>query len=1069
MKLPLLAALCAALAAFSAAALLQPAAAQTGIASTTKYNDLPVNYVKVEKLSMDDAQFSTTNSDIKMKSNWQNAGANGGATINAIVYDSAVEWGTANTTDKANAQMAKNTVPGSFSLRWKNAAVLPDGTKADVIYTFSAWKFYLGERPGNISAGAEVYVPILQGAASVSYTTYNPRRGVAKTTAAATTIKQSIKTTVKIVKSGTNTAIDSKYDSLMVKFLDLDVIDHSIAHDKSAAKRFAGAYSEGIALVSGWKSPIYRTADTTTVMETVGGNQKIRGTKAADGTISSGFIGSAAPQGYSYIWYGSYTASGSEAGDNMATGISVGPEVSVFASAGKGGSIEKPGATNYILNARTTYDYKPAKGYKVKSLTVNGSGVSFNEKGGTYTFEKLIERSSSYDHTIDVQFKGPSVKYVWDGDHPDRKVPDGGEVTPGNYGVDDTYRKGDAVYEENVKVGDRTYPRGTWIFDGWDREGTIEVWEDTLIKGRWSFRPEWNIETEVVNGKIEGAEKNIPDGENRTVTYGPEEGYQLKELTVDGEDKDTVLNPEGYTFSGIDKDHKVRAVFELIPELEIRKRPDRRHCNAGDIITYTVMVKQKIIGAQARGVVVTDSIPEGLSLIEGSISGDGITVEEESENAYKITLGSIGSDEALGLPGEVTYTYQCKAAEGIDAHDLVNTVTAGAENVPGNVTDEAAVDAHVPEVTLEKLVDKERAGPGDTLSYTVKVRQTHEGAALRNVVFVDTLPKGITVDEASIVLTRLPGDDAPDAPEEEESAAEEKAETEPEAGTVAGPEAEMKAKDAAPEAEEKAEADAEDTKAGAEEKAATETATEEEAKAEAAADAEAEPETETEVKTKAEETATDEEGPVEESSGEGMRGAGEDAAAEAESGSDPAGSKDEGSGEGALEEAPTEAADKENGQEQADKTSVETAEKDETVSAEPEVSIEDGKIVIKSGVMKTGFDVTFEALVDEGTEGELVNLASVDGYITEDQKLPEPVEDTAVTLVAIPRKAPAKEEIKRYVPKEGPKTPEKERKASSKPVRTGDESFPLFAVIMMACAFAAGTAALTVGRRKRGR
>ena len=119
-------------------------------------------------------------------------------------------------------------------------------------------------------------------------------------------MKQSVKTTVKIVEERTQTAIDSKYDSLMVKFLDLDVIDHSIAHDKTAAERFAGSYSEGIALVSGWKSPIYRTADTTTVMETVGGNQKIRGTKAADGTITSGFIGSAAPQGYSYIWYGSY-------------------------------------------------------------------------------------------------------------------------------------------------------------------------------------------------------------------------------------------------------------------------------------------------------------------------------------------------------------------------------------------------------------------------------------------------------------------------------------------------------------------------------------------------------------------------------------------------------------------------------------------------------------------------------------------------------------------------------------------------------------------------------------------
>ena len=290
MKLPLLTALCAALTALPAAALLQPAAAQTGIASTTKYNDLPVNYVKVAKLSMDKAQFSSTNSDITMTQNWQIADANGGTTTKAVIYNSAVDWGTANATSDANAKMAKNTVPGSFTLRWTNAAVLPDGTKADVLYTFSDWEFYLGERPDNVSAGTKVNVPILQGSTSVSYTTYNPRKGTSNTTGVATTIKQSIKTTVKIVKSGTQTAIDSKYDSLMTRFLDLDVIDHSIAHDKKAAERYAGSYSEGIALVSGWKSPIYRTADTTTVMETVGGNQKIRGTKAADGTITSGFI-----------------------------------------------------------------------------------------------------------------------------------------------------------------------------------------------------------------------------------------------------------------------------------------------------------------------------------------------------------------------------------------------------------------------------------------------------------------------------------------------------------------------------------------------------------------------------------------------------------------------------------------------------------------------------------------------------------------------------------------------------------------------------------------------------------
>ena len=331
----------------AAAGMSTVAQAQTGIASTTNYNDLPVNHVKVEKLAMDKAQFSSTNSDIIMTSNWQRVDSAGGATTKAIMYNGEVSWGTSNATQASNAKMAKNNVPGSFTLRWAGAATLPDGTKADVVYTFSNWEFNLGEKPDGVSASAKVNVPILTGTTSVSYVTYNPRRGVANTTGVATTIKQSIKTTVKIVKSGTDTAVDSKYSSLMVRFLDLDVVDHAIAHDKTTAERYAGTYSEGVAFVSGWKSPIYRTADTSTVMETVGDNQKIRGTKAADGKITSGFIGSTSPQGYSYIWYGSYTASGAEAGSSMATELSIGPEVSVFASAGKGGSIGKANHNAY--------------------------------------------------------------------------------------------------------------------------------------------------------------------------------------------------------------------------------------------------------------------------------------------------------------------------------------------------------------------------------------------------------------------------------------------------------------------------------------------------------------------------------------------------------------------------------------------------------------------------------------------------------------------------------------------------------------------------------------------------
>ena len=241
---------------FPAAAL--PALAQTGISSTSSYNDLPVNHVNVDVLSLSNAEFSTTNSEIQFKTNWQSADSSGGGVTNAVVYDGVPEWGTANTTSSANAKTAQTQVSGSFTLRWNKAATLPDGTKADVQYTFSNWVINLGERPDNVSASALVYVPILTGTSRVSYVTYNPRRSVANTSGVATTVRQRINTTVKILKSGTDEPIDSKYDCVMVRFLDLDVIDHGIATGSSAADRYAGTYSEGIGFVSGWKSPIYR-------------------------------------------------------------------------------------------------------------------------------------------------------------------------------------------------------------------------------------------------------------------------------------------------------------------------------------------------------------------------------------------------------------------------------------------------------------------------------------------------------------------------------------------------------------------------------------------------------------------------------------------------------------------------------------------------------------------------------------------------------------------------------------------------------------------------------------------
>ena len=177
---------------------------------------------------------------------------------------------------------------------------------------------------------------------------------------------------MKIVYRGTNTPIDAnKYPNVITKWTDLDVVDHLIATNKSDATRYAGHYSEGIGLVSGYRSPFYVTPDTLVKIDTVDGNQRIRGSGKDGGTIRSGGYFEASAQGFTWTWYGS---TGKD-GDGMGSTIHGSPEVSVLATAGAGGSITPAGGSSHPLNSPTSFTYTPNPGWAVSSLTVDGSPV----------------------------------------------------------------------------------------------------------------------------------------------------------------------------------------------------------------------------------------------------------------------------------------------------------------------------------------------------------------------------------------------------------------------------------------------------------------------------------------------------------------------------------------------------------------------------------------------------------------------------------------------------------------------------------------------------------------------
>ena len=332
-----------------------------------------------------------------------------------------------------------------------------------------------------------------------------------------------------------------------------------------------------------------------------------------------------------------------------------------------------------------------------------------------------------------------SVDYQWEGEHPNVEPPEGQTgIAPGeSHEVDNTFVKGETKVREPKDGQD-----GYYLFEGWDKDGTIEINENTTIKGTWSFHPLYKITTDVEHGTITENIVDIEENETKQVDFAPDNGYQLKTLTVDGENKNIHQYTDNYVFEQINEDHTIKAVFEKIPELSIIKRADKESISSGRTVSYTIELAQVNPGAEARDVVVRDSMPEGVKLIVGSLElPHGAVLNSADEDGYSFTLPS--------LEDGVMYTYSAKTSAEIEG-DLVNTVYASGSNVPENKEDSATVKTVKPEAAVEKNVSNETPEYNESFVYTIKMKQTKEGGIMENAVLTDKIPEEIEVDEDSI-------------------------------------------------------------------------------------------------------------------------------------------------------------------------------------------------------------------------------------------------------------------------------------------------------------------------------
>ena len=552
------------------------------------YDALPVNHVKIEELSLAEGELSSDSNSFK-ELEFSCANQDNGTYIKNrnIAYYGRVNWGSSNTTSDKDAVMSKTEIPGAFSLRFANKAVLSDGKKADVVFTFSNWEIWLGAKPDRVSASDPVYILGLQSdnTSKLILTTAVPRLDTNEDGALESTIKQRIKVTAKICEHGTDNPIDSEFDTMLIGFVDLDTPDKSRASSKDEEERYKGEFTESIELLSGYSSPILISAKdkTKTVIDIRESGVKVRGTAADNNTLDSGFICPVSPGGYSFYWYGSCGYNKNLKGLScMGTKLAEMKNVSVGASSGQGGTIEKEGSTDYVLNSTTTYKYEPEKGFYVKSLTVDGDPADFDPDGGVYIFDKLTETDADGDdHTIDVKFEaypeieieksvsnetpetGDEIEYtiemrqikegaVLKNAVMEDKIPDGLEVIEDSIDCSDD---GEVTFEDNVITYTQEELEGDAVvsFRAVVTAETGNVKNVAVLSGDMADPVSDDAEIKIIN-----ADQKEPDQSETYKSDDDDREYHTGSSKKDPpDDEETGTDDEGYTGQPEDYDHLI--------------------------------------------------------------------------------------------------------------------------------------------------------------------------------------------------------------------------------------------------------------------------------------------------------------------------------------------------------------------------------------------------------------------------------------------------------------------------------------------------------------------------------
>ncbi|WP_342572744.1 hypothetical protein MKY85_12730 [Paenibacillus sp. FSL R5-0749] len=179
------------------------------------------------------------------------------------------------------------------------------------------------------------------------------------------------------------------------------------------------------------------------------------------------------------------------------------------------------------------------------------------------------------------------------------------------------------------------------------------------------------------------------------------------------------------------------------PKITVAKASTASGAVAGDSVLYTVTVSNAGT-ASAASVVLSDSLPAGLTFIPGSVTVAGIPRPTLDVTAG-IPLGS------LNLSSSVVITYRALIAQDASILQLVNSANAaftfqsvaGGAVITGVIpSNNSTLPVYSPNLSIVKSASTTNATVGDQVTYTLQV--TNGGNVGANVTITDNIPSGST-------------------------------------------------------------------------------------------------------------------------------------------------------------------------------------------------------------------------------------------------------------------------------------------------------------------------------------